>query len=139
MSCTLTFHRLDTETLFYPTTCIITSLRPSFLCDIGQCSASNLTASRCPYRPVQCIVFHVRILKVLFLCGLLTCVELQHNGFLHSVQKTICRNSTSNPPDDGRMYPKLVELRIHQSNYLVSSSWRFTLFREVPTSPLHRM
>jgi len=31
-----------------------------------------------------------------------------------SVQKTICRNSTSNSPDDGRMYPKHVELRIHQ-------------------------
>jgi len=31
----------------------------------------------------------------------------------NSVQKTICRNSTSNAPDDGRMYPKHVELRIH--------------------------
>ena len=30
------------------------------------------------------------------------------------VQKTICCNSTSNAPDDGRMYPKHVELRIHQ-------------------------
>jgi len=29
-------------------------------------------------------------------------------------QKTICCNSTSNAPDDGRMYPKHVELRIHQ-------------------------
>ena len=29
-------------------------------------------------------------------------------------QKTICHNSTSNAPDDGRMYPKHVELRIHQ-------------------------
>ena len=29
------------------------------------------------------------------------------------VQKTICCNSTSNAPDDGRMYPKYVELRIH--------------------------
>jgi hypothetical protein len=27
---------------------------------------------------------------------------------------TICCNSTSNAPDDGRMYPKHVELRIHQ-------------------------
>jgi len=26
----------------------------------------------------------------------------------------ICCNSTSNAPDDGRMYPKHVELRIHQ-------------------------
>ena len=32
----------------------------------------------------------------------------------NSVQKTICCNSTSNAPDDGRMYPKYVELRIHQ-------------------------
>jgi len=31
-----------------------------------------------------------------------------------SVQKTIFCNSTSNAPDDGRMYPKHVELRIHQ-------------------------
>jgi len=29
------------------------------------------------------------------------------------VQKTICCNSTSDAPDDGRMYPKHVELRIH--------------------------
>jgi len=29
-------------------------------------------------------------------------------------QKTICCNSTSNIPDDGRMCPKHVELRIHQ-------------------------
>jgi len=27
------------------------------------------------------------------------------------VQKTICCNSTSNAPDEGRMYPKHVELR----------------------------
>jgi len=32
----------------------------------------------------------------------------------NSVQKTISCNSTSNAPDDGRMYPKHVELRIHQ-------------------------
>ena len=31
-----------------------------------------------------------------------------------AVHKTICCNSTSNAPDDGRMYPKHVELRIHQ-------------------------
>jgi hypothetical protein len=30
------------------------------------------------------------------------------------VQKTIHCNSTSNAPDDGRMYSKHVELRIHQ-------------------------
>jgi len=32
----------------------------------------------------------------------------------NSVQKTICCNSTSNAPDDGPMYPKHVELRIHE-------------------------
>ena len=32
----------------------------------------------------------------------------------NSVQKTICCNSTSNASDDGRMYTKHVELRIHQ-------------------------
>jgi len=32
----------------------------------------------------------------------------------NSVQKTICCNSTSDAHDDGRMYPKHVELRIHQ-------------------------
>ena len=37
-----------------------------------------------------------------------------HHPPKNSVQKTICCNSTSNAPDDGRMYPKHVELRIHQ-------------------------
>jgi len=32
----------------------------------------------------------------------------------NSVQKTICYNSTSNAPDDGHIYPKHVELRIHE-------------------------
>ena len=36
-----------------------------------------------------------------------------HHPSKNSVQKTICYNSTSNAPDDGRMYPKHVELRIH--------------------------
>jgi len=31
-----------------------------------------------------------------------------------SVQKTMCCNSTSNAPDDRRMGPKHVELRVHQ-------------------------
>ena len=35
-----------------------------------------------------------------------------HHPSKNSVQKTICRNSTSNAPDDGRMYPKHIELRI---------------------------
>jgi len=34
-----------------------------------------------------------------------------HHPFKNSVQKTICCNSTSNTPDDGRMYPKHVELQ----------------------------
>ena len=37
-----------------------------------------------------------------------------HHPSNNSVQKTICCNSTSNAPDDGRMYPKHVELRIYQ-------------------------
>ena len=35
-----------------------------------------------------------------------------HHPSKNSMQKTICYNSTSNAPDDGRMYPKHVELRI---------------------------
>jgi len=37
-----------------------------------------------------------------------------HHPSKNSVQKTICYNSTSNAHDDGRMYPKNVELRTHQ-------------------------
>jgi len=37
-----------------------------------------------------------------------------HHPSKNSVQKTIRCNSTSNAPHDGRMYPKHVELRIHQ-------------------------
>jgi len=37
-----------------------------------------------------------------------------HHPSKNSVQKTICCNLTSNAADDGRMYPKHVELRIHQ-------------------------
>jgi len=36
-----------------------------------------------------------------------------HHPSKNLVQKTIGCNSTSNAPDDGRMYPKHVELRIH--------------------------
>jgi len=32
----------------------------------------------------------------------------------NSVHKSICCNSTTNAPDDSRMYPKHVELRIYQ-------------------------
>jgi len=37
-----------------------------------------------------------------------------HHPSTDLVQKTICCNSKSNAPDDGRMCPKHVELRIHQ-------------------------
>ena len=37
-----------------------------------------------------------------------------HHPSTNSVQKTICFNSTYNAPDDERMCPKHVELRIHQ-------------------------
>jgi len=37
-----------------------------------------------------------------------------HHPSKNSVQKTICCNSTSNAPDDGRMYLRHVELRIRQ-------------------------
>ena len=37
-----------------------------------------------------------------------------HDPSTNSVHKTICCNSSSNAPDDGRIYPKHVELRIHQ-------------------------
>jgi len=36
-----------------------------------------------------------------------------HHPSKNSVQKTICCNSTSNAPDDERMYPKHVKLRIY--------------------------
>jgi len=36
------------------------------------------------------------------------------HGAIRTVHTTICCNSTSHAPDDGRMYPKHVELRIHQ-------------------------
>jgi len=42
------------------------------------------------------------------------CGSQDHYPSKNSVQKTICCNSTPNVPDDGRMYPKHVELRIHQ-------------------------
>jgi len=44
-----------------------------------------------------------------------------HHPSKNSVPKTICCNSTYNAPDDGCMYAKHVELRIHQQNYLVAS------------------
>jgi len=37
-----------------------------------------------------------------------------HHPSKNSVQKTVRCNSTSNAPDDGRIYPKHVKLKIHQ-------------------------
>ena len=37
-----------------------------------------------------------------------------HHPSKNSVQKPICCTSTSNAPDDGRLYPKYTELRKHQ-------------------------
>jgi len=41
------------------------------------------------------------------------CGEIYEAALKPSVQKTIRCNSTSNAPDNGRMYPKHVELRMH--------------------------
>ena len=41
-------------------------------------------------------------------------VDQDHHPSKNSTQKTVCCNSTSDAPDDGRMYPKHVELRIYQ-------------------------
>jgi len=50
--------------------------------------------------------------------GTISTVHTTYAAALHpsknSVRKTMCCNSTSNAPDDGRMRPKRVELRIHQ-------------------------
>jgi len=53
-----------------------------------------------------------------------------HHPSKNSVQKTICCNSTSNAPDNGRMYPKHVEVRIYQQNCLFASSLHSTLFHQ---------
>ena len=53
-----------------------------------------------------------------------------HHPSKNSVQKTVCCNSTSNASDDGRMYPKYADLRIHQYNYLIASNWHLKLFNE---------
>jgi len=46
--------------------------------------------------------------------GTIRAISQDHHQSKNSVQKTVCCNSTSNAPDDGRMYPKYVELRTHQ-------------------------
>ena len=51
-----------------------------------------------------------------------------HHPSRISVQKFICCSSKSNAPVDGRMYPKLVELKIHQWNDLFTWSWHLKLF-----------
>jgi len=52
-----------------------------------------------------------------------------HHPSKNSAQETICCNSTSSAPDDGLIYPKHVELSMHQQSYLFASSWNFTLFQ----------
>ena len=47
---------------------------------------------------------------------------LDHHPSKNSVQKTICCTSASNAPDDGHMYPKHVELRIH--SFISIQPWR---------------
>jgi len=47
-------------------------------------------------------------------CGVCRAAALKTTTHPKLGAETICYNSTSNSPDDGRMYPKHVELRIHQ-------------------------
>jgi len=56
----------------------------------------------------------VRVIRHHTHCTHLHSGSQDHHPSKNSVQKTICCNSSSNAPDDGRMYPKHVELRIHQ-------------------------
>jgi len=66
------------------------------------------------------LLFSARVFGLRFPFCVCVCVCVPGNGSQdhhpskNSVQKTICCNSTSNAPDDGLMYPKHVELRIHQ-------------------------
>jgi len=47
--------------------------------------------------------------------GAVSCSGSQdHHPSKNLVQKTICCNTPSNAPDDGRTYPKHVELRIRK-------------------------
>jgi len=45
-------------------------------------------------------------------CGCCHATEVAHPS-KNSLHKTICCNTTSTAPDDGRMYPRHVELRIY--------------------------
>jgi len=62
------------------------------------------------------------------ICTDLRSASQDHHPSKNSVQKTICCKSIPNVPDDGLIYPKHVEVRIHQQNDLVASSWHFTSF-----------
>ena len=58
-----------------------------------------------------------------------------HHPSKYSVQKTICCNSISNAPDDGRMYPKHIELKILTHSMVQSPSWKanwFAASQEIP-------
>jgi len=52
-------------------------------------------------------------------------ISQDHHPSKNSVQKTISCNSTSNAPDDGRMYPKHVVLRIHQLPSCIKLAFHF--------------
>jgi len=53
-----------------------------------------------------------------------------HHPSTNLVQKTVCRNLTSNTPDDGRMHPETCRAKDTSINDLVASSWHFTLFHD---------
>ena len=65
VSCTLPFHRLHRGTLLYLTACIITSLRPSILCDVRQCSACCYS-SWGPHISVQYTAINISISQTVF-------------------------------------------------------------------------
>jgi len=50
--------------------------------------------------------------------GTIQTVHTTYHPSTNSVQKTTCCNLTSSAPDDGRMRPKHVELRIHVTQYI---------------------
>ena len=84
--------------------CIIWFSAPSFLMggDLDSCCIGRV------YGTVQLAQHHPH--RTHSLCS----GSQDHRPFKNLVQKTICCNSTSNAPDDGRMYPIHVELRIRQ-------------------------
>ena len=89
-----------------------------FLC-AQHVSDTNISIIRslrlCWWITTSVVLFSVRcVLEIWCRTHDLRSGSQDHHPSKNSVQKTICCNSTSNAPDDGRMYPKHVELRIHQ-------------------------